>query len=98
MSVIIEGFDELLKTSSREKTEELFNDAEPILETIAELVKGDAKVLSTTCRTAIFIYDDFSAWVAKNVGDFTFRRYNLTNPIIADWIDSTRKNIEECWI
>jgi hypothetical protein len=89
--VIIDGFDELLKAKSIENTEERFEDAEPMLETIKELLKKDAKILLTTRRTAIFSDDDFHIWIGENSSEFSFKKYGILEPTIKDWISSSRE-------
>lgn len=89
--VIIDGFDELLKPKSHERSEDKFEDAEPMLETIKELLRGDAKILLTTRRTAIFSDDEFFKWLDDNEANFTFCRYSISDPTISDWIPATRE-------
>ena len=89
--VIIDGFDELLKQKSIERTEEKFEDAEPMLETIKELLQGEAKILLTTRRTAIFSDDDFFKWLEDNSNTFSFYRYSISEPTISDWIPVSRE-------
>lgn len=89
--VIIDGFDELLKTKSQDRSEDKFEDAEPMLETIKELLHGEAKILLTTRRTAVFSDDDFLSWLSQNSNLFTFKRYSLSSPTIKDWINPTRE-------
>ncbi len=89
--LIIDGFDELLRAKKKEQIEDKFEDAEPMLETIKELLKGEAKVLLTTRRTAIFSDDDFFSWIEKNTDSFHFRRYSLSTPTIRHWITPTRE-------
>lgn len=89
--VIIDGFDELLKQKSFEKTAEKFEDAEPMLETIKELLQGEAKIILTTRRTAIFGDDDFFKWLEDNSQNFTIFRYNLSAPTISDWIPPSKE-------
>jgi hypothetical protein len=89
--VIIDGFDELLKSSKDDKREERFEDAEPMLETIRELLHGDAKILLTTRRTAIFAGDDFHLWIENNANNFSFKRYSISTPTIGDWIAPSRE-------
>jgi len=89
--VIIDGFDELLKQKSLDRKEDKFDDAEPMLETIKELLKGEAKIILTTRRTAIFSDDDFFKWLDNNEDGFKFYRYNIPDPSISDWIPVTRE-------
>ncbi|PSL44988.1 hypothetical protein CLV51_105363 [Chitinophaga niastensis] len=89
--VIIDGFDELLKSTNKDKKGEKFEEAEPMLDTIRELLQIDAKIILTTRKTAIFDGDDFHTWIEKNSSSFEFRRYSLSSPTIKDWIDPTRE-------
>lgn len=89
--IIIDGFDELLKPKNKERTEDKFEDAEPMLETITELLKGDAKIILTTRRTAIFSDDEFFKWLDDNTGEFTFHQYSISEPTIRDWIAPARE-------
>lgn len=88
--VIIDGFDELLKNNN-EQSDDRFEDAEPMLETIKELLKGQAKIILTTRRTAIFSDDEFSAWLHRNVTDFSFMHYSISEPSIQEWISGQRE-------
>jgi hypothetical protein len=89
--LIIDGFDELLRSNRSEQLEDKFQDAEPMLETIRDLLHGQAKILLTTRRTAIFAGDDFHNWVDKNSTSFNFRRYSISTPSVSDWINPTRE-------
>lgn len=89
--LIIDGFDELLRSKQNEQIEDKFQDAEPMLETIRELLHGQAKILLTTRRTAIFAGDDFHNWVDVNSSSFEFRRYSISTPSVSDWINPTRE-------
>jgi hypothetical protein len=92
--VIIDGFDELIKRKE-DLSDESFGDVEPMLETIRELLTNQAKILLTTRRTAIFAGDDFHLWIANNHEGFTFKRYSISAPTIADWISSSREKLLE---
>jgi hypothetical protein len=89
--IIIDGFDELLKPKNAERKEDKFEDAEPMLETIKELLKGEAKIVLTTRRTAIFSDDEFFKWLDDNNGSFTFHQYSISEPAISDWIAPSRE-------
>lgn len=91
--VIIDGFDELLKPKRLDRTEDKFEDAEPMLETIKELLKGEAKIVLTSRRTAIFSDDDFFSWLDDNAPEFTFYRYSISEPTISDWIPVSREKM-----
>jgi hypothetical protein len=91
--VIIDGFDELLKQKSVDRTEDKFEDAEPMLETIKELLTGQSKIVLTTRRTAIFSDDDFFKWLEEHETNFTFYRYSISDPTIGDWISVAREKL-----
>lgn len=89
--IIIDGFDELLKPKNPDRAKDKFEDAEPMLETIKELLKGEAKIVLTTRRTAILSDDEFFKWLDDNDGTFTFHQYSISDPSIGDWISPTRE-------
>lgn len=92
--VIIDGFDELLK-SPKDKSDDNYSDAEPMLETIKELLQGEAKILLTTRKTAIFAGDHFHKWLNNNSSNFSFKRYAITLPTVSEWISPTREKALE---
>ena len=88
--VIIDGFDELLSEdldkgdspSSRKK-------GMTMLSTIADLLKGNAKIVLTTRKTAILSGQDFYDWYYKNIPSnesTKIIRYILESPQIEDWL------------
>lgn len=87
--VILDGFDELLKSSEVSGN---FEDAEAMLETIGELLRGDAKIILTTRRTSVLEGDDFHKWVSLHENDFEVVRYGILEPRIEDWLESDRVN------
>lgn len=96
--LIIDGFDELLyntTTSSGDLSGD-YEDVQTMLETIGEVVRGKAKVLLTTRRTAIFAGDEFFCWAADNSKNFVTTRYLLEKPTISTWIgDERHKKLNE---
>lgn len=86
--LIIDGFDELL--SRRANADDAFEEAEPMLETIAEILKGSAKVLLTTRRTAIFTQQEFEAWRTSKLGNINVCRVRLEKPTLHDWLGDER--------
>ncbi len=93
--LIIDGFDELL--SRRANAEDAFEEAEPMLETIAEILKGSAKVLLTTRRTAIFTEQEFEAWRTSKLGNINVCRIRLEKPTLQDWLGDERvAHLEGC--
>ncbi|MCV4288440.1 hypothetical protein OH708_11040 [Pseudomonas capsici] len=84
---VLDGFDELLRKSDVSGE---FENSEPMLETIGELMRGRAKVILTTRRTVIFEGDDFHQWVDRHSEDFDLIRLRLNEPQISDWLDYHR--------
>lgn len=91
--VVLDGFDELLRKS---ESGDDFEAAEPMLETIGQLLQGSAKVILTTRRTVIFEGDDFHRWVDNNVDIFDVVRFKLNEPRISDWLSAKRRERLEC--
>lgn len=87
ITVILDGFDELLR-----KTEDgdEFNNKEPMLETVSELLVGNAKIIITTRRTILFDGDEFHQWLEKHSNDFSVVRIRIQEPRIKDWLPSER--------
>jgi hypothetical protein len=89
--VVLDGFDELLHDKSPSFDEsKKFEDAQPMLETIGELLTGNAKIILTSRRSAIFDGEMFNDWVNRYEDKFTINRYKLDKPEIQNWIKPTR--------
>ncbi|BCQ61041.1 hypothetical protein PBOI14_27910 [Pseudomonas sp. Boi14] len=86
--VVLDGFDELLK--EREEEDLLFEKSQAMLETIAEILHGEAKVILTTRKTAILQGDDFDEWIGTHTNDFDFVKYSLKEPSIRNWLPAER--------
>ncbi|MGZ8182154.1 MAG: hypothetical protein ACXWT1_09370, partial [Methylobacter sp.] len=84
---ILDGFDELLR-----KTEDSgdFENKEPMLETIGEFLKDNAKIVLTTRRTILFEGDAFHAWVDKHNDEFSLVRIRISEPHIKNWLSESR--------
>jgi hypothetical protein len=94
--LIIDGFDELLRRSAVEPAEDTANRVETMLDTVAMLLRGQAKILITTRRTAFFSDADFDTWCDQYEGRFRAERLVLHAPTPQDWVGSTRaRRIEE---
>lgn len=87
VAAILDGFDELLKKG--EQTGD-FENKEPMLETVSELLKGRAKIIITTRRTALFDGDDFHQWLDKHAESFKVIRIRIQEPRVTDWLESSR--------
>ncbi len=89
--VVLDGFDELLHDNSSTSDElNKFENAEPMLETISELLIKNAKIILTSRRSAIFDGEMFNEWVNRYEDQFSINRYKLDKPEIKDWIPSQR--------
>ncbi len=89
--IILDGFDEILHDSSPFDDEERgFEEAEPMLETIGELLTRDAKIVLTSRRSAIFDGKVFNEWVYQYHDRFKVNRYRLEKPETKDWLSSKR--------
>lgn len=91
--LILDGFDELLSRDMDKGEQDLkFKDVETMLSTIAKLLYGQAKVILTTRKTAIFSGDTFYEWFLKHTekSKFKVRRYQLKEPEAKDWLSKDR--------
>ncbi len=84
--VIIDGFDELLLKSREDDSSENFEEVGSMLATIGELLEGNAKILLTTRKTALFAGDEFYEWMLTNEEKFSITRYEIHKPDIKKWI------------
>lgn len=85
--VILDGFDELLH---RSEDKDGYENAEPMLETIGELLQERAKIVLTTRRTAIFDGDEFHDWMGSHEEDFEVLRIRIDEPTVDDWLPAER--------
>lgn len=88
VATILDGFDELLRKN--EDTGE-FENKEPMLETVSELLTGSAKVIITTRRTVLFDGDEFHQWLDRHAGNFHVVRIRIQEPRIEDWLSTDRR-------
>lgn len=89
--VIIDGFDELLsRRAASDSDSETLEDAESMLDTIASLLHGEAKVLVTTRRTALFAGEAFSQWV-EDLEHCNVSRFLIQTPSVDEWIGPGRR-------
>ena len=94
--VILDGFDELLHDTGT-KRESLantsFENVEPMLETIGDLLVGNAKVIITSRRSAIFDSSSFVEWMQRRHENFEIIRYKINAPRLGDWLNESRLNL-----
>lgn len=89
--MVLDGFDELLSDDSGDSSEDDYDNAEPMLETISELLDKNAKVIITSRRSAIFDGSTFNEWVDNYNEKFSFKRYRIQSPRIEDWLPEARR-------
>lgn len=87
IATILDGFDELLRKTDDAAS---FENKEPMLETVSELLTGYAKVVITTRRTVLFDGDDFHRWLDRHAQDFRVVRIRIQEPRVADWLQHQR--------
>lgn len=89
--LVLDGFDELLNETTINKNNDIdFEKAQPMLETIGELLTNSAKVILTSRRTAIFDGEVFQEWKNKYKDNFNVIRYKLSIPEVKDWLSTER--------
>lgn len=89
--LVLDGFDELLNETTINKSNDIdFEKAQPMLETIGELLTNSAKVILTSRRTAIFDGEVFQEWKNKYKDNFNVIRYKLSMPEVKDWLSTER--------
>lgn len=89
--MVLDGFDELLSDDSSDSSEVDYDNAEPMLETISELLDKNAKVIITSRRSAIFDGSTFNEWVDRYKDKFNFKRFRIQSPRIEDWLPESRR-------
>lgn len=89
VATILDGFDELLRKN--EETGE-FENKEPMLETVSELLTGSAKVIITTRRTVLFDGDEFHQWLDRHSASFDVVRIRIHEPKVEDWLSTDRRD------
>lgn len=91
--LIIDGFDELLSKNIDSGKGDKINDFEQVetmLSTIGELLKGDAKIILTSRKTAIFSGEDFNTWVESYSNTFSVVRFQIEKPEVKHWLSVSR--------
>lgn len=85
--LIIDGFDELISTESNKE------EVESMLTTIVELLKGDAKIIITSRKTAIFNSDEFLNSIYDSANEFSIARFEIKEPTIENWLDDEKLDL-----
>ena len=92
--MILDGFDELLSdTSSQHTLINNYENAEPMLETIGDLLSNKAKIIITSRRSAMFDEYIFKEWLDRftDTNKFEFIRYRIESPKIENWLNNDRR-------
>lgn len=90
--MILDGFDELLSdTNQQSDINNNYENAEPMLETIGELLSNNAKIIITSRRSAMFDKYMFQEWLDRFDDKFNFIRYRIDPPEINNWLTPDRK-------
>nr|VFJ90402.1 MAG: hypothetical protein BECKLFY1418A_GA0070994_101137 [Candidatus Kentron sp. LFY] len=87
--MIVDGFDELLHRTEAESPD--YHKVDPMLETLSDLLKGNAKIVLTSRKTAIFSGDHFHTWMENHENDFHISRHSLLKPNLEDWLSYERR-------
>lgn len=87
IAAILDGFDELLRKGEDAGD---FENREPMLETVSELLTGRAKVVITTRRTVLFDGDEFHQWLDQHADSFSVVRIRIQEPKVTDWLPHER--------
>lgn len=87
VATILDGFDELLRKNDETGA---FENKEPMLETVSELLTGRAKVIITTRRTVLFDGDEFHQWLERHAEAFDVIRIRIQEPRVTDWLSQDR--------
>ncbi len=82
--LIIDGFDELISKESNKE------EVESMLTTIVELLKGNAKIIITSRKTAIFNSDEFLDSIYDSNNEFSLARFEIKEPKIENWLSDDR--------
>jgi len=90
--LIVDGFDEMIRsnysTNGRSVDDKSIN--EPLLYTIAEIIKNNAKVILTTRKTVFAEKDYFKKWYDDCRTKCQIERISIQNPSIEDWLGRKR--------
>jgi len=92
--LVIDGFDELIQKDFSFSTSSL-EAVESMLSTIVELLKGDAKIIITSRKTAIFKSEEFFEWMAKRNLDYSLVKVTIAEPEIEHWLSEDRRSLLE---
>ncbi len=87
--LIIDGFDELISKESNKE------EVESMLTTIVDLLKGNAKIIITSRKTAIFNSDEFLNSIYESDNKFSLARFEIKEPTVQNWLNKERIDLIE---
>ena len=87
--LIIDGFDELIAKDFSFSSSD-FDQVESMLSTIVDLLNGNAKIIITSRKTAIFDSEDFHNWMSERNIEYSLAKITISEPQISDWLDNNR--------
>jgi hypothetical protein len=64
-----------------------------MLDTIGDLLIGNAKIILTTRKTAIFAGSEFNNWLSKWQNKFSVTRFSIREPRIKDWLGAKKLDV-----
>lgn len=85
--LIIDGFDELISKESNKE------EVESMLTTIVDLLKGNAKIIITSRKTAIFNSDEFLNSIYESDNKFSLARFEIKEPTVQNWLNTERLDL-----
>ena len=85
--LIIDGFDELISKESNKE------EVESMLTTIVDLLKGNAKIIITSRKTAIFNSDEFLNSIYESNNKFALARFEIKEPTVQNWLSTERLDL-----
>ena len=88
--LIIDGFDELIQKDFSFATTG-FEAVESMLSTIVELLQGEAKIVITSRKTAIFNSEEFFDWMDRRNIDYSMVKVTIAEPTINDWLTADKQ-------
>lgn len=89
--LIIDGFDELISRDVSSWSDDDKNQFDSIFNTILGLLEGNACVILTSRKTAIFNNEELFKWISKAQTKFHTYRINIIKPTVSRWLDKEKR-------
>lgn len=87
--LLIDGFDELISKDFSFKSND-FQQVENMLSTVVDLLSGEAKILITSRKTAIFNSEEFIEWMNNKNIHYSLLRIIIAEPSIENWLPQNK--------